>query len=93
MKDTNDAWNTCINQYIINGRLFTAKLVKGDNSVRYEIINNERELRDGVYPKPQSAFYSKSLCISFEQNWLHLQFKLSRIIQGKPMCTDYIAKQ
>ena len=56
MKATNDAWNMCINQCIINGWLFRAKLVKGDNSGRYEIFSNERELRDVVYLKPQSAF-------------------------------------
>ena len=56
MKGTNDAWNMCINQYIVNGWLFTAKLVKGDNSGRYKIINYKRELRDAVYPNPQSAF-------------------------------------
>ena len=53
MKGTNDAWNMCINQSIVNGWLFKAKLVKGDNSVHYKIINNECELRDVVYPKPQ----------------------------------------
>ena len=56
MKGTNDAWNMCINQCIVNGWLFKAKLVKGDNSGRYKIIYNERELRDVVYPKPWSAF-------------------------------------
>ena len=56
MKGTNEAWNMCINQSIENGWLFRAKLVKGDNSGRYKIINNERKLRDVVYPKPQSTF-------------------------------------
>ena len=56
MKGTNDAWNMCINQCIVNCRVFRAKLVKGDNSGCYKIINNELELRDVVYPKPQSAF-------------------------------------
>ena len=54
MKGTNDAWNMCINQCIVNGWRFRAKLVKGDNYGSYKIINNE--LRDVVYPKPQSAF-------------------------------------
>ena len=53
MKGTNDAWNMCINQCIIKGWLFRAKLVKRDNSGSYKLINNE--LRD-VNPKPQSAF-------------------------------------
>ena len=56
MKGTNDAWNLCINQCIVNGWLFRAKIVKGDNSGRYKIINNERELPDAAYPNPQSAF-------------------------------------
>ena len=54
MKGTNDAWNMCKNQCIVKGWLFKAKLVKGDNSGSYKIINNE--LRDVVYPKQQSAF-------------------------------------
>ena len=49
MKGTNDAWNMCINQCIVNGWLFRAKLIKGDNFERYKIINNERALRDVVY--------------------------------------------
>ena len=53
---TNDAWKMCINQCIVNGWLFRAKSVKGDNSERYRIINNEHELLDAVYQKPQSAF-------------------------------------
>ena len=44
MKSTNDAWNMCINHCIVNSWLFRTKLVKGDNSGRYKIINNEREL-------------------------------------------------
>ena len=56
MKSTNDAWNMCINHCIVNSWLFRTKLVKGDNSGRYKIINNERELLDDVYPNPQSAF-------------------------------------
>ena len=52
----NDAWNMCINQCIVNGWLFRGKLVKGDYFGRYKIINNERELLDVVYPKPQNAF-------------------------------------
>ena len=56
MKGTNDAWNMCINQCIVNGWLFRAKIVKGDNSGRYKIINNERELPDAAYQNPQSAF-------------------------------------
>ena len=52
MKGANDACNMCINQSID----FRARLVKGDNSGRYKIINNERKLRDVVYPKSQSAF-------------------------------------
>ena len=39
MKGTNDAWNMCIHNFIINGWLFRAKLVKGDNSGHYKIIN------------------------------------------------------
>ena len=54
MKGTNDAWNMCINQYIVKGWLFRAKLLNGDNSGFYTLLDNE--LRDGVYPKPQSAF-------------------------------------
>ena len=49
MKGNNDAWNICRNQCIVNGWLFRSKLVKGDNSGCYKIINNERELRDVVY--------------------------------------------
>ena len=49
MKGTNDAWNMCINQCIVNGWFFRAKLIKGDNFDRYKIINNERALRDVVY--------------------------------------------
>ena len=54
MRGVNDAWNICINQCIVKGRLSRAELVKGDNSGSYKIINNE--LRDVVYPKPQSTF-------------------------------------
>ena len=54
MKGANDAWNMCINQCIINGWLFRAKLAKGDNSGSYKIINNEHELRDVVNQNPQS---------------------------------------
>ena len=36
--------NICINQCIVNCWLFRLKLVKGDNSERYKIINNESEL-------------------------------------------------
>ena len=56
MKGTNDVLNMCINKCIVNGWLFRAKLAKVDNSGRYKIINNEHELRDVVYPNPQSAF-------------------------------------
>ena len=38
MKGTNDAWNMCINQCIVRGWLFRAKLVKGDNSGRYKLM-------------------------------------------------------
>ena len=31
MKGTNDTWKMCINQWIVNGWLLEAKLVKGDN--------------------------------------------------------------
>ena len=44
MKGTNNPWNMCITQCIVNGQLFRAKLVKGDNYVRYEIVNNEKML-------------------------------------------------
>ena len=54
MKGTNDAWNMCINECTVRSWLFRTKLVKGDNSGSYKIIDNE--LRDVVYPKPQSAF-------------------------------------
>ena len=54
MKGTNGAWKMCINHCIVNGWLFRAKLVKGDNSESHKIIDTD--LRDGVYPKPQSAF-------------------------------------
>ena len=56
MKGTNDAWNMCITPCSVNGWLFRAKLVKGDNSGSHKIINNERELRDVAYIKSQSAF-------------------------------------
>ena len=56
IKGTSEAWNMFINQSIENGWLFRAKLVKGDNSTRYKIINNKRKLQDIVYPKPQRAF-------------------------------------
>ena len=51
MKSANDAWNMCINRYqcIINGWLFRANLVKGDNSGRYNIINNKRELLPALH--------------------------------------------
>ena len=39
-----------------NGWLFGAMLLKGDNSGRYKIINNERELRGVESPKQESAF-------------------------------------
>ena len=55
MKGTNDAWNMCMNQCIVNGWLLKAKLVKGNNW-RYKIINNECELLDTVYLNRQSAF-------------------------------------
>ena len=51
MKGTNDAWNMCIHNYIVNGRLFRAKLVKGDNSGNYKIINNECEFPRCCIPK------------------------------------------
>ena len=56
MKGTIDACNKtlCINQCIVKGWFFRANVLKGDNSGSYKIINNE--LRDVVYPKPQSAF-------------------------------------
>ena len=54
MKGTNDAWNICIKQCIVKCWLFRAKLVKVDNSESYKLINSE--LRDVVYPKPQSVF-------------------------------------
>ena len=53
MKGTSDVWNMYINQCIVKGWLFMAKLVKGDNSESYKLINNE--LQDVVYPKPHSA--------------------------------------
>ena len=56
MKGSNDVWNMCIHRCIVSSWLFRVKLVKGHNSRRYRIINIERELRDVVYPKPQSAF-------------------------------------
>ena len=56
MKSTNGAWNMCVNQCNVSVWLFRAKLVKGDNSGRYKIIDNEREIRDVVYQKPQSVF-------------------------------------
>ena len=56
MKGTNHALDMCINQCIVNGLLSRAKIVKGDNSGHYKIINNERELRYVVYPQSQSAF-------------------------------------
>ena len=56
MKGTNNAWNMCINRCVVNGWLFRAKLVKGDNSGLYKMFNNERELRDVVFPKPRRAF-------------------------------------
>ena len=56
MKGINEARNMCINLCIINGWLFRAKLVKGDNSGRYKLTNNEFEIGNVVYPKPQSAF-------------------------------------
>ena len=40
----------------LNGWFFRVKLVKGNNSGQYKIINDEYELHDVVYPKPQSAF-------------------------------------
>ena len=46
MKGINDALNMCINQCIVKGWLFRAKLVKGDNSGSYKIIDNE--LRDCI---------------------------------------------
>ena len=60
MKGSNDAWNMCINQCIVKGCLFRAKLVKGGNSGRYKIINNDRELRDVVYPKPQRVHFNEN---------------------------------
>ena len=50
MKGTNDALNMCIHQCIVKGWLFRTKLVKGDDSGSYKLINNE--FRDVVYPKP-----------------------------------------
>ena len=39
MKGKNDAWNTYLNQCIVNGWLLRAKLVQEDNVVRYKIIH------------------------------------------------------
>ena len=60
MKGAIDAWNMCINQCIVNGWLFRAKLAKEDNSGRYKIIDNERELRDGVCPKTTERIFMKN---------------------------------
>ena len=46
----------CINQCAVDGWLFGAILLKRDNSGRYKIINNERELRGVKCKKLQSAF-------------------------------------
>ena len=59
MKSTNDAWNMCINHCIVNSWLFRTKLVKGDNSGRYKIINNEREL-EMLYTQTHRAHFNEN---------------------------------
>ena len=46
----------CINQCIVHGWLFRAKLVNADNSARYKIINNERELEMVYTPNHRAHF-------------------------------------
>ena len=83
MKGTNDAWPMCIYQCIINGWLFRAKLVKGDNSVRYKIMNANFEM---LYTQNHRAHFNLNHYVFIRPYRLPLEMKLSRISQGKPMC-------
>ena len=56
MKGTNDAWNMCINQCIVNGWLFRAKPVKGDNLGHPKIINNDANFEMLYTPKHRAHF-------------------------------------